>query len=170
MGDRSLTKYAKYITRAKELGAFDAKIIPANTVVTGEWVRIKCQYGCGGYGRRLICPPKTPTPEQTKKMLSYYKNALLIHTIVKKQINKIVPVLEKEIFFDGYFKAFGMGSGPCYLCKNCSEFCKYPHEARPAMEACGIDVFSTVRAHGLPIETLRTKDSKGNYYGLILIE
>jgi predicted metal-binding protein len=103
-------------------------------------------------------------------MLSDYKNALLIHTDVKKQINDISPVLEQEIFFDGYYKAFGIGSGPCYLCKKCSEFCKYPHLARPAMEACGIDVFSTVRQHGFPIEVLTSKDNKGNYYGLVLIE
>ena len=78
--------------------------------------------------------------------------------------------LEGEIFKDGYYKAFGIGSGPCYLCDECEEFCQHPREARPAMEACGIDVFTTVRAHGFPIETLKTKDQKGNYYGLVLIE
>jgi predicted metal-binding protein len=165
-----MAKYTKFIKRAKELGAVDAKIIPANTVVTAEWVRIKCQFGCGGYGRRLCCPPNTPTPEQTQKMLSYYKNAILVHFDVKARINDIIPILEKEIFFNGYFKAFGMGSGPCYLCKKCPEFCVHPNEARPAMEACGIDVFSTVRVHGFPIETLDTRDRKGNYYGLVLIE
>lgn len=165
-----MNKYEKYIDRAKKLGALDAKIIPANTVVTAEWVRIKCQFGCGGWGRRLACPPNSPPPEKTKKILAEYKDALLIHTDEKKEINDIIPVLEKEIFFDGYHKAFGMGSGPCYLCDECEEFCQHPREARPAMEACGIDVFTTVRAHGFPIETLRTKDEKGNYYGLVLIE
>jgi predicted metal-binding protein len=165
-----LAKYENYIKRAKELGVSDALIIPANTVVTAEWVRIKCQFGCDGYNRGLCCPPNSPTPEQTKKMLSYYKNALLIHTDGTIEINEIVPILEKEIFFDGYFKAFGMGAGPCYLCEKCPKFCKHPEKARPAMEACGIDVFSTVRAHGLPIETLKTRNCKGNYYGLVLIE
>jgi len=165
-----LAKYTKYIKRAKELGAIDSKIIPADTVVTAEWVRIKCQFGCGGYGRGLTCPPYSPTPEQTRKMLSYYKNALLIHVDEEAEINDIVPIIEKEAFFDGYFKAFGIGAGPCYLCEKCSKFCKHPREARPAMEACGIDVFSTVRGHGFPIETLSTRNCKGNYYGSVLIE
>ena len=155
---------------AKELGAKDAKIIPANTVVTAEWVRLKCQFGCGGYNRRLTCPPNSPTPEQTRKILSYYKYSLLIHTDETTEVNDIVPVIEKEVFFDGYFKALGLGAGPCELCDKCSKFCKHPREARPAMEACGIDVFSTVRAHGFPIETLITRDCEGNYYGLVLIE
>ena len=165
-----MTKYDKYIKSAKELGVSDAKIIPADTVVTAEWVLLKCKFGCGGYGRRLTCPPNSPGPKQTKEMLTDYKIALLIHTDQKHDINKIVPVLEKEIFFDGYHKAFGIGSGPCLLCKECAKFCKYPHEARPAMEACGIDVFTTVRAHGLPIEVVNTKNDEGNYYGIILIE
>jgi hypothetical protein len=38
------------------------------------------------------------------------------------------------------------------------------------MEACGIDVFSTVRAHGFPIAVLKTTHDKPNYYGLVLIE
>jgi hypothetical protein len=31
---------------------------------------------------------------------------------------------------------------------------RHPEQARPAMEACGIDVFSTVRKAGLPIEVV----------------
>jgi hypothetical protein len=38
------------------------------------------------------------------------------------------------------------------------------------MEACGIDVFATVRANGFPIEVVRDDSSDQNYYGLILIE
>lgn len=43
-----MKKYAKYVTRAKELRVKDAKIIPTKSIVTAEWVRIKCQFGCGG--------------------------------------------------------------------------------------------------------------------------
>ncbi len=165
-----MQKYDKYIARAKELGAKDARIIPADSVITGEWVRAKCQFGCGMYGRGLTCPPSTPTPEQTGRILKSYNHALLIHGHEMDDMNKIVPVLEKEIFFDGYYKAFSMGAGPCELCEKCPEFCTHPHEARPSMEGCGIDVFGTVRAHGFPIETLKTKDGKVNLYGLVLIE
>ncbi|UCF44650.1 MAG: hypothetical protein JSV99_12255, partial [Planctomycetota bacterium] len=48
--------------------------------------------------------------------------------------------------------------------------CRHPERARPAMEACGIDVFSTVRKVGLPIEVVRTRRQCPNYYGLILVD
>jgi hypothetical protein len=38
------------------------------------------------------------------------------------------------------------------------------------MEACGIDVFSTVKKFGFPIEVVRTTRQCPNYYGLILVD
>ena len=46
-----------YLRKAKTLGFAKAAIIDPATVVTGNWVRLKCQYGCGGYGACLTCPP-----------------------------------------------------------------------------------------------------------------
>jgi predicted metal-binding protein len=165
-----MEKYAKYVTRAKKLGAKEAKIVPADSVVTAQWVRAKCQFGCGGYGKSLNCPPHSPTPEQTKNMLTSYEHALLIHGGENTPIGEIVRRLERKIFLDGHYKAFGMGAGPCSLCDECPEFCKYPDRARPAMEACGIDVYATVRANGFPIEVLTNEDCAPDYYGMVLIE
>jgi predicted metal-binding protein len=147
-GGSSMEKYAKYVTR----------------------VRAKCQFGCGTYGRRMSCPPSSPTPEQTGRVLKSYSHALLIHGDDMDGMNKVVSKLEKKIFFDGFYKAFSMGAGPCELCKECPEVCTHPREARPSMEGSGIDVFGTVRAHGFPIEVLNSKDCKVNLYDLVLIE
>jgi len=57
-----MRSYSKYIRRAKALGARGAKVIPAKSIVAAEWVRIKCQFGCDGYGGCLTCPP---TPQST---------------------------------------------------------------------------------------------------------
>jgi hypothetical protein len=38
------------------------------------------------------------------------------------------------------------------------------------MEACGIDVYKTVRDNGFPIEVLRTREEERNIYGVILVE
>lgn len=152
------------------MGATDAKVIPADTVVVAQWVREKCQFGCRAYGKNLTCPPHSPTPEETKRVLGSYRYALLVHGGENTPINKIVLRLERRMFLDGFQKAFGMGAGPCFLCEECIEPCKYPDEARPSMEACGIDVFSTVKAHGFPIEVLKDENCKPNYYGLVLIE
>jgi predicted metal-binding protein len=162
--------YTKYIKKAKELGAKAGKIIPAGSIVTAEWVKLKCQFGCSGYGRCLTCPPNSPTPEQTKKALANYKHAVLIHGDKYTDIRKIIATLEREIFLDGYYKAFGMGAGPCDLCERCPKLCRYPDEARPSMEACGIDVYATVRAHGFRLEVTKTRRSREDYYGVILIE
>jgi len=166
--------YRRWVKAAERLGAAEAKIISPATVVTGGWVRWKCQYGCGGYGRRLTCPPYFPTAEQTRAVLDAYRAAMLVHTPGDghwKSVKRIVADLEREIFLAGFYKAFALGSGPCDLCKICNlESCKHPEEARPAMEAAGIDVYATARGNGFPIEVVRDRSCEQNYYGLVLIE
>ncbi|MBN2380218.1 DUF2284 domain-containing protein [candidate division WOR-3 bacterium] len=153
--------------------ALDAVTIPADTVVVAQWVREKCQFGCPLYGTNLMCPPYSPTPQETQRMVDAYESALLIHGDENTPINRIVVSIEKAMFLDGYEKAFGMGAGPCFLCEDCPDDasgCRFPEKARPSMEACGIDVYSTVRAHRLPIKVLKSTEDKPNYYGLVLIE
>jgi predicted metal-binding protein len=168
---RTGTGLSRYVRCAKALGAKDAKIVPASSVATAAWVRLKCQFGCGGYGDRLTCPPYSPTPDQTASALACYTRCLLVHGDEWTDMQEIVSKLEREIFLDGYHKAFGMGSGPCSTCASCPEKgCRHPDRARPSMEACGIDVFATARANSFPIEVLRSTECAGNYYGLVLID
>jgi predicted metal-binding protein len=153
------------------LGAVEAKVIRAETVVTAPWVRMKCRYGCGGWGSNLCCPPHSPTPEETAKVVACYQRALLIHCEAGVRPTPLVTALEREIFLAGFYKALGFGAGPCRLCRTCNlEGCLHPEEARPAMEACGIDVFATARGNGFPIEVVRDESCDENYYGLVLIE
>jgi len=157
---------------ARRLGAADARAIDPSTVVTAHWVRLKCQYGCGGYGRRLTCPPHSPTPEQTRAMLDEYEMAILVHSPGGEwtAIDQVVPALEREIFLAGNYKAFAFGCGPCPHCDECNlQSCVHPREARPSMEASGIDVYATARKHGFPIEVMRDRACTPNYYGLVLI-
>jgi predicted metal-binding protein len=166
--------YQCWVKAARRMGAAAAKVISARSVVTGNWVRLKCQFGCGGYGQRLTCPPYSPTPEQTAAVLREYRVALLVHTPSEgdwKSVKRIVSDLEREIFLSGFYKALAFGCGPCDLCKTCDlEGCKHPQGARPSMEAAGIDVFATARANGFPIEVVRDYSCPQNYYGLVLIE
>ena len=165
-----MRSFVKYIKRSKELGAIEARVILTKTIVAAEWVRMKCQFGCNGFGQSLTCPPYSPTPDLTRRMLTYYKHALLVHGNEYTNIHAIIPKLEQEIFLDGYFKAFGMGAGPCQLCEKCAKSCRHPDKTRPSMEACGIDVYTTVRSNGFPIKVLKASNYKGNYYGIVLIE
>jgi len=87
-------------------------------------------------------------------------------------LERIVTDLEREMFLDGYYKAFGMVAGPCGLCKTCEieEPCKHPHEARPAMEACGIDVYATARNNGYELNVVTSEDDPCSFLSLILIK
>ena len=172
-----------WIAQATELGADAAQIIPTDQVVVAEWVRLKCQYGCGAYGSRLTCPPHSPPPEVTHRMLRHYRQALLLRmeragggwkaeTRQRRQMSEVVAALERELFLAGHYRAWGMGAGPCRLCKECdpSSPCRFPHQARPSMEACGIDVYTTVRQAGWEIEVVQTMESPFRLFGLVLME
>jgi predicted metal-binding protein len=63
---------------ALELGAKDAKIIPASKVVVEDRVVLKCKVGCNNYGKTLACPPYTPSAEQFRKIVSEYSYALFM--------------------------------------------------------------------------------------------
>ena len=174
-GHTSLTGKAeleKFCRLAEKLGAKKARIISTRNVFTAAWVRKKCQFGCDGYARCLTCPPFSPLPEKTRKVLDDYHTAILIHCDDRsREIKEIVVQLEREVFLSGYYKALGFGAGPCNLCSDCNlKRCRYPDRARPSMEAAGIDVFKTARKAGFPIEVLNSFKCQPNYYGLVLIE
>ena len=163
----------RLVAMAQDLGAVGAKVISPKTVVTGPWVRWKCQFGCGGFGTSLVCPPYTPTPAETREMLDAYERAVLFEGSPDgPRPKEIAAALERELFLGGHYKAFGLGSGPCRLCEACTfeEGCRHPREARPAMEACGIDVFATARRHGFTIDVVRTRDETRRFFGLALVE
>lgn len=63
---------------AIELGAADAKVIPASKVAVENRVALKCKMGCNNYGKTLACPPYTPTPEEFRKIVSEYSFALFM--------------------------------------------------------------------------------------------
>ncbi|HEX9261255.1 MAG TPA: DUF2284 domain-containing protein [Candidatus Bathyarchaeia archaeon] len=63
---------------ALEMGATDAKIIPASKVVVEDRVVLKCRVGCPHYGKTLACPPYTPTADEFRKIVSEYSFVLFM--------------------------------------------------------------------------------------------
>jgi predicted metal-binding protein len=166
-----------FCREALEMGALDAKVISPQKVFTAAWVRLRCQYGCSEYGLCLTCPPHSPTPETTRKMLDEYRSAILLHANEIDVVREIACNLETKIFLAGYYKAFAFLCGPCWKCKECvvlkrgkTTACRHPELVRPSMEAAGIDVFATARAAGLPIEVVRSEKQRQDYYSLVLVE
>ena len=153
-------------------GATQTRRIDPHQVKTGEWVRLKCQFGCGGYGGCLTCPPRSPTPDQTRRMLDEYSVGYLIHWGHEYQGREALVEMERQVFLKGFYKAFALACGPCDLCEDCDldGDCRHPRQARPAMEACGIDVFQTARDAGFPIQVVTSPDDIPNFYSLLLVE
>ena len=178
----SLETYWEQVTKGRPS---EAKEIDPKTVVTAPWVRLKCQYGCPRYGRGYCCPPDTPTPDQTRKILHSYARAILFHLEAAKTsgssrgkvlqgfLSSVVD-LEGEMFKQGFYRAFAILSGPCTLCQECGKLkgvpCRSGYRARPSMEACGIDVYQTAWNNGFPLAPLKEKNETQNLYCLMLAE
>ncbi len=165
-----------FCQQAVKLGATDAKAIKAAEIFTANWVFLKCKFGCDGFGKCLTCPPNSPAPETTRNVLDEYEWAILVHVAKNnksdwKSIRNIIPKLEREIFLSGYYAALGFASGPCYLCGDeCNmKDCKHPEEARPSMEAAGMNVYATARKAGFPIKVVVKESDPQNYYGVVLV-
>lgn len=161
----------RYFDRLISDGADLAIEIKPDAVVTAPWTIYKCKFGCSVYGKSFCCPPNTPGYRETRAILDSFQRAILFRTHTQFSVTPLAAELARELFLDGYYKAVAFGDGDCHQCAKCNtEHCNFPGKTVPSMEACGIDVFATVRAQGLEIHTLRERGEAQNHFGLILVE
>jgi predicted metal-binding protein len=169
---------------AKSHGFDDFKWIQPKTVVTGNWVRIKCQFGCDWYGKRGCCPPEVPSVADCRRFFDEYRAGLLLHFAIKfkhpelrhrwgREMQRKAAALEREVFLANFPKAFVFAPSPCILCSPCPgnrRECKLPHIGRPTLEAFAVDVYSTAHKAGYPIHVLKGYQEEMNRFGLLLVE
>jgi predicted metal-binding protein len=140
---------------AEERGAI-VKKIPPSAVVVADWVRFKCRFGCKGYGKHLGCPPYSPAPEETRRMVSEYQIGILarfdgvpghpdlgpeeipddFHQFFAdliRWVNGTIHLLEKTAFYDGFYKAFAFGAYPCIWCEH--QHCIAEEQSGPVDES-----------------------------------
>lgn len=183
-----MQNYDFLVSKALELGAADAKIIKVAGIKTGAWTRWKCQFGCPNYGRTHCCPPNVPDYKQTQEFLKEYTDGLLVQfsftmteadmqcydqkdTEICQQTSKVLLALEREAFLHNYYKAFALKGGTCRLCKTCNPAkCNHPREARPSMEAVGIDVFAFARDNGYQTDVINGPITTLKIYTMVLID
>ncbi len=165
-------------------GYTDYKWIDPRSIIVSQWVRMKCMFGCGGYGRDATCPPNVPTVSECRRFFEEYSTCAIFHfaKAVEKpedrfswsrQINKGLAALEREVFLSGYRKTFMLVIDSCTMCKECTgerEECRNPRTARPSPEAMAVDVYATVRQHGYPVQVLTDFSQTMNRYGFLLVE
>jgi len=168
------TEIEELIEYSLKLGASRATVVRTGDLVIRHSARAKCFIpGCKFYGSSIMCPPHNPlTPEVTRKIVSEYEFGILLQLDVdiddfvgehwqEKHVQdeikhkEIVAKLEGRAFYMGFPMAMGFAAGECSLClprSKCAvlsgEPCVHPLRARPAMEACGFDVFSIARKVG----------------------
>ena len=177
---------AGYCQRALELGATDARVIPAEWITVDERVRLKCMIPpCPNYNRCGNCPPHTPDLEFMRKAVSRYHWAILFKNDVpvedladisryyphgklhQRNTDEIAAKLETAAFADGYRFALGLGAGGCRdtmcnggLCQMLdSGRCPHILQSRPSIEGVGIDAVDLINRAGWKIYPVyRTMD------------
>jgi predicted metal-binding protein len=169
---------------ASEHGFDSLAWISGADVQVRQWVRFKCMFGCGSYGKKGGCPPAVPSIPECRELFAEYENILILHLTAqfahpderkdwsRKNNLALLPV-ERAVFLAGYPKTFLLFMDECRLCKDCPgtrEACQNPAMARPCPEALGVDVFSTVRAAGFPIKVLTDYGQEMNRYAFLLVE
>jgi predicted metal-binding protein len=168
----------------KKKGYTDYTWIAPKKIIVSQWVRMKCQFGCGEYGRCGACPPNTPSVAECAQFFSEYSDAVILHfeaTMDKPEdrhawsakINAKLLKLEREVFLAGYERAFLLFMDSCCFCRECTggrQTCKKPHLARPAPEAMAVDVYSTVRQFGFPINVRTDYDQKMDRYAFLMVQ
>lgn len=75
---RKANEFTFLLEEANRLGAREAKIISPNKVVVEDRVLLKCRAGCDSYGKKFVCPPYTPTPDEFRKILREYRKVLIV--------------------------------------------------------------------------------------------
>jgi len=167
----------------REHGCTDFKWIDTRHIVVAQWVRVKCMYGCLGYGS-TTCPPNTPLVEDCRHFISEYHEGVVFHFVKPdnlppgrrdwgRDLNARLMELERAVFLSGCHKAFLTAASTCWLCPECTAVRVEGHDqkvARPTPEGLAIDVFATVRRYDYPIDVPNDETQDMNRYAFLLIE
>lgn len=186
------------IQKAFELGASDAKIIPAQAVMVEDRFAEMCASPqCPGFGLAPSCPPYVMKPSEFRDLLTHYEHVLVFkidvptevllsdaRRDVAKRIHKMSSAIERLAKEKGYTNSKGLAAGSCKMIfcnehEKCivldkNEKCLFPDQARPSLSGHGVNFFALSKTLGWQIEKI-TKDTKpddvpmGIMAGMVLI-
>lgn len=153
------------------------RMCPPNTISVDEFAKILSKYRFGllvqfemAYGEEDIDRRFNRKPLQALQEDKDYTQQL---TLTMRQMSEVLCELEKQALYMGYRFATALTGGCCRLCEECVgpdplAKCRHPFQARPSMEAMGIDVVATTQSAGLKVEfPIKTK---AVWTGLLLID
>jgi len=166
------TNLDRLINKAIELGATEAKQIPTSSIVFDSRSYLKCRFGCNRWGKYWTCPPHLDiSPERFKDAFAQYHQAIVIKSTDPKVGQDVTVAIEKEAMLKlGCSFAFAMVL--CVQCDECShpDPCRYPHLARPSMDAYGIDIGKTLAPLGFKVKFDAGGILLPAWYSMVLID
>jgi predicted metal-binding protein len=165
-------KYQALIERSLALGAQEAKLVSTSQIVFDPRSHIKCRFGCGRWGKFWTCPPHLSlSMEAFMNAFQQYKSAIIITTADPMEGQKVAVALEKEAMLShGCTYAFALAL--CVQCEKCAypEPCKFPHLARPTMDAYGVDVGKTLEPLGFEVKFDKEGKLLPFWYSMVLLD
>ena len=168
----------------RQHGFDEFRWLPAADIAVAQWVRMKCIYGCDGYGQSVACPPNNPPVSECERFIREYSETAIFHFVKavrddeekrrwSREVNKKLLDLERTVFLHGHHKAFMLLMGSCPYCEECVgqlEECPHPGSARPTPEGLAVDLFATAHSVGYSLEVLSDHTQTMNRYAILLIE
>jgi predicted metal-binding protein len=136
----------------KAKGYSNFKWIDPQKIIVSQWVRTKCQYGCGEFGRGGACPPNTPSVAECERFFGEYSDAVILH---------FEGTMDKPEDRHAWSRKINANGD--------RQTCNEPRMARPAPEAMAVDVYSTVRQFGFPINVRSAYDQKMDRYAFLMV-
>lgn len=147
-------RFSGMMDKARKLGAMEAKLINTDTIIFDSRSFLKCRFGCQRWGKYWTCPPHLDiSPQAFREAFAGYSQAILLKCEDMQISQEITVALEKEAM-KNHECAFPLAMVLCVKCEKCAwpEPCRYPHLARPSMDAYGIDIGKTVAQAGFKVE------------------
>lgn len=164
-------------------GFTEIKFIHMPQIVTARWVRQRCQYMCLAARQSDLCPPFSPSAEDTAKMIDEFKFGLFVRREIPLPFEKdhrelwadfadAMTAAENESFVRGYGKAFALAAGNCIYCHHDDSIrpCDYPGKKRPTLEAVGVNLHDTLDMIGWEHYLIRDAEDPFQFFGLLLLE
>jgi predicted metal-binding protein len=100
-----------------------------------------------------------------------YRTAMILKTVDPALGQEVTLALEKEAMLScGCTYAFAMVL--CVQCEECAcpDPCRYPHLARPSMDAYGVDIGRTVEPLGFKVEFDKAGKLLPAWYSMVLLD
>jgi predicted metal-binding protein len=153
------------------------RMCPPNTISVDEFAKVLSRYRFGllvqfeiAYSeedikKKFKCKPLKALQEDAR-----YVDEM---TNVMRHMSGTLSKLEKEALYMGYRFAAALSGGCCKLCDECvgpgpDAECRHPFQARPSMEAVGVDVIATAKNVGLKVDF--PVKNKAIWTGLLLVD